>query len=79
MKAIDISAETANALRELIHRSRETYAAFDETRKKMKERYLELAGPIRQGEIAVLRKDSDRIDVVPHREYLNDLNREQWF
>jgi hypothetical protein len=79
MKTIDIPAETANALRELIRQSQEAYAAFDETQKKMRKRYLELAGPIGIGEIAALRKDTDRIEVVPHLEYLNDLHRVCWY
>jgi hypothetical protein len=40
---------------------------------------LELAGPIGQDEIAVLRKGTDRIEVVPHGDYLNDLNKEFWY
>jgi hypothetical protein len=79
MKAIDISAETANALRKLILQSQEAYAAFNETQEKMKKRYLELAGPIGEDEIAVLRKGTDRIEVVPHGDYLNDLNKEFWY
>ncbi len=66
MKALDISPETANALRQLIRQSQEAYVAFDETQKQMKKRYLELLGPIGTNQIAGLRKDSNRIEVVPH-------------
>jgi hypothetical protein len=79
MKGIDISAEAANALRELILKSQEAYAAYEETRSRMKKRYLELAGPIGHEEIVALRKDTNRVEVVPHREYLNDLNRKCWY
>jgi hypothetical protein len=53
--------------------------AFDETQRKIIERYSDLAIPIGAGEIAALRKDSDWIEIVPHSEYLNDLNRERWY
>jgi hypothetical protein len=53
--------------------------AFDETQRKIIERYSDLAAPIGAGEIAALRKDSDWIEIVPHSEYLNDLNRERWY
>jgi hypothetical protein len=79
MKVIDISAETANALRELIRRSQEAYVAFDEAQKKMTKRYSELAGPIGPDEIAALRKDTNRIEVVPHCEYFDDQNKEFWY
>jgi hypothetical protein len=79
MKSIDISVENANALRILILQSRKAYAAFDETQKKMQKRYSELAGPIEQDEIAALRKDTNRIDVVPHCEYFNDQTKEFWY
>ena len=79
MRSIDISAETANALRELILKSQEAYAAFEETGRKIKKRYSELAIPIGHDQIAALRKDTDRVEVVPHHEYLNDLNRKCWY
>src|ERR1035438_6849148 len=62
MRAIDISAETANGLRELILKSQETCSAFEETQKKMKKRYLELAGPVENDEIAAFCKDTDCSD-----------------
>jgi hypothetical protein len=49
------------------------------TQRKIIERYSDLAAPIGAGEIAALRKDSDWIEIVPHSEYLNDLNRERWY
>jgi hypothetical protein len=79
MKAIDISAENANALRMLILQSQKAYAAFDETQKKMQKRYSELAGPIGPDEVAALRKDTNRIEVVPHSEYFNDQNKAFWY
>jgi hypothetical protein len=45
----------------------------------MQKRYSELAGPIEQDEIAALRKDTNRIDVVPHCEYFNDQTKEFWY
>ena len=45
----------------------------------MKKRYSELLGPIGTNQIAGLRKDSNRIEVVPHLEYLNDGNKECWY
>ena len=69
MKAMDISPETANALRELIRQSQEAYVTFDETQKQMKKRYSELLGSMGTNEIAALRKDSNRVEVVPHLEY----------
>jgi hypothetical protein len=77
MRSIDISAETANALRELILKSQEAYAAFEET--QMKKRYSSLAGPTGRDEAAALCKDTDRVAVIPHHKYLNDLNRKCWY
>ena len=68
---------TANALRELILKSQEAYPAFEE--KQMKKRYSSLAGPTGRDEAAALRKDTDRVAVIPHHEYLNDLNRKCWY
>jgi hypothetical protein len=79
MKAIEISAEQATAIRELIGRSKIAYAAFDQIQSQIKTCYLNLAGPIGRGEIAALRKYSDRIEVVPRHEYLDDVNKERWY
>jgi hypothetical protein len=79
MKAVDISVENANSLRERTRQSQEAYVAFNEAQKKMTKRYSELAGPMGPGEIAVLREESNRMEVVPHPEYLDDLHRVNWY
>jgi hypothetical protein len=78
MRAIDIPAESASALRELLRQSREAYVVFEETQKRIRNWTVGMAGPIRPGEIAALRKDSDRIEVVTHDEYLTDTKKERW-
>jgi hypothetical protein len=78
MRAIDITAENAESLRELFRQSIETYAAFENLQKIIKSRSTEIAGPLRSGELAALCKDRDRIEVVTHAEYLND-NKILWY
>jgi hypothetical protein len=79
MRAIEITAENADALRELLRQSLETYTAFENLQKIIRRRCSEIAGPVGVGEIAALCKGSDRVEVVTHREYLNDTNREFWY
>ena len=38
-----------------------------------------MIGPLKQGEIAALCKDRDRIEVVAHAEYLDDTNKVRWY
>jgi hypothetical protein len=38
----------------------------------------EMARPVRQGEIVALCKDSDRIEIVTHNEYLSDVKKVRW-
>ena len=79
MRAIEITAENADALRELLRQSLDTYTAFENLQKIIRRRSAEIAGPVGVGEIAALCKGSDRVEVVTHREYLNDTNKEFWY
>ena len=79
MRAIEIAAQNANALRELFRQSREIYTAFENLQSMIKRRILEVAGPMRSGELAALCKGGDRIEVVTHDEYLNDKNKTRWY
>jgi hypothetical protein len=79
MRAVEITTENANALRESFRQSIETYSAFENVQKIIKSRSTEIAGPMRSGEVAALCKGSDRIEVVTHAEYLNDANKIRWY
>jgi hypothetical protein len=79
MRKVDLGTETANDLRQLLCRARETYKAFEETQKEIQKRCEELAGPANPGEIAVICKDEDRIEVVEPADYVNEDNRNRWY
>jgi len=79
MRAVEITTENANALRELFRQSIETYSVFENLQKLINRRSTEIAGPMRSGEFAALCKGSDRIEVVTHAEYLNDANKIRWY
>jgi hypothetical protein len=64
MKAIDTSVENANSLQQR-GKSQDAYAAFDEAQNHVKEGYSEIVGHIESGEIGALRKDANRVEVVP--------------
>jgi hypothetical protein len=76
LRHINISADKADAIRALLHRAAKRYDAEDgqEIRKRM----VELAGPVAPGEFPALCKHIDRIEVVSHAEYLNDVKKERW-
>ena len=78
MRAINIPAESASALRELLRQSREAYVVFEETQRRIRHWTVGMAGPVGPGEVAALRKDSDRIEVVTHDEYLRDTKKDRW-
>jgi hypothetical protein len=77
VRAIDTTAENARALRELLRQSREAYAMFEDAQ-RMNNWCAEMARPVRQGEIVALCKDSDRIEIVTHNEYLSDVKKVRW-
>ena len=79
MRAVEITTENANALRELLRQSIETYSAFENVQKIIKSRSTEIAGPKHSGELAALCKGSDRNEVVTHAEYLDDTNKIKWY
>ena len=79
MRAVEITTENANALRELFRQSIETYSVFENLQKLINRRSTEIAGPMRSGEFPALCKGSDRIEVVTHAEYLNDANKIRWY
>jgi hypothetical protein len=79
MRAIHITPENAKALRELFRQSIETYGAFDNLQNLLKGRILDIAGPMRWGEVAALCKGSDRFEVVTHEEYLGDTKKILWY
>ena len=79
MRLIEITAENAKALRELFRQSKEAYGVFENLQKIIKARSLEITGPLEVGEVAALCKNNDRIEVVTHREYLNDTNKQFWY
>jgi hypothetical protein len=47
MRAVEISTENANALRELFRQSIEIYSVFENLQKLIKRRSTEIAGPMR--------------------------------
>ena len=47
MRAVEISTENANALRELFRESIETHSVFENLQKLIKRRSTEIAGPMR--------------------------------
>jgi hypothetical protein len=61
MRAIEITTENASALRELLRQSVEAYATFENVQKRIRISSTEMTGPLKQGEIAALCKDTDRI------------------
>ena len=75
MRAIDITAENAKALRELFRQSIETYSAFENLQKLINETVHGDYWTHAFGEFAALSRGSDRIEVVAHAEYLNDTNK----
>ena len=79
MRAVEITTENANALRELFRQSIETYSAFENLQKLIRRRSTEIGGPMHSVELAALCKGSDRIEVVTHAEYLNDANKIRWY
>ena len=79
MRAIEITAENAMYLRDLLRQSIEAYSAFENLQRIIKTRSTEIAGPLRSGELAALCKGRDRIEVVTHAEYLNDTNKILWY
>jgi hypothetical protein len=79
MRDIHIEPDTATSLRQLLCRAKETYTAYEGMQKEIAKRYAELAGPLSPGEIAALRKDEDRVQVLSHAHYLNDVNKSRWY
>ena len=79
MRAIDITAENAKALPELVRQSIETYSALENLQKIIKSRSTQIAGSMSPGEVAALCKGSDRIEVVTHSEYLDDTDKIRWY
>jgi hypothetical protein len=79
MRAIDITAENAKALRELVRQPIETYSAFENLQKIIKSQSTQIAGPLSPGEVAALCKDSDCIEVVTQSEYLDDTDKIRWY
>jgi hypothetical protein len=79
MRAIEITAENAMYLRDLLRQSIETYSAFENLQRIIKTRSTEIAGPMRSGEVAALCKGSDRIEVITHAEYLDDVQKILWY
>ena len=78
LRAIEITAEDAEALRELFRQSIETYTAFENLQKIIRIRSAEIAGTIRAGEFAALCKESNRVEVITHCEYLDDTEKIRW-
>jgi hypothetical protein len=78
MRAIEITADQASNLRGLFRRSVETYAAFENLENTLKKGISEIVGTIHSGEVAVLSKTNHRIDVVSHKEYLDDTAKIRW-
>ena len=79
MRAIEITAENAMYLRDLLRQSIEAYSAFENLQRKIKTRSTEIAGPMSSGEVAALCKGSDRIEVITHAEYLDDVQKILWY
>jgi hypothetical protein len=79
MRAIDITAENAKALRELVRQPIETHGAFENLQKIIKSQSTQIAGPVSPGEVAALCKGSDRIEVLAHSEYLDDTDKIRWY
>jgi hypothetical protein len=79
MRAVEITTENANALRELFRPSIATYSVFENLQKLIKRRSTGIAGPMRVRENSRrFCKGSDRIEVVTHAEHLNDANKIRW-
>ena len=79
MRAIEITAENAMYLRDLLRQSIEAYSAFENLQKIIKTRSTEIAGPVGWGEVAALCKGRDRIEVITHAEYLDDVQKILWY
>lgn len=78
MRPIEITADQASNLRDLLRRSVETYAVFENLPNTFKKRISEIVGAIRSGEVAAFCKRHDRIEVVSHYEYLDDTAKIRW-
>jgi hypothetical protein len=78
MRQINIPAEKASTLRELLRRQAKNYEAFEKDHEEIRKRITELAGTLTPEEFPALCKHSDRIEVVSHDEYLSDVNKERW-
>jgi len=78
IRSVNLTAAEAAALRELSNR----FPASGLTRRAavnaVKSRCARLAGVLGKNEVAVLRKGSNRIDVLSHDEYFRDSHKNLW-
>jgi hypothetical protein len=78
LRHMNISADKADAIRALLHRAAKRHEGFAEDGQEIRKRITELIGPVAPGEFPALCKHIDRIEVVSHAEYLNDVKKERW-
>jgi hypothetical protein len=77
-KIVDVTPETATALRDLSRQATEAYAVFEGAQRELRKRCSDLAGPISSEEFPALSREDDRIEVVSLAEYLCDTNNDRW-
>jgi hypothetical protein len=77
-KIVEVTPETATALRDLSRQATEAYAVFEGTQRELRKRCSDLAGPISSEEFPALSRENDRIEVVSLAEYLSDTNKDRW-
>ena len=77
-KIIEVTPETATALRNLSQQANEAYAVFEGTQRELRKRCSDLAGPTSLEEFPALSRENDRIEVVSLAEYLSDTHEGRW-
>jgi hypothetical protein len=77
-KIVEVTPETATALRDLSRQATEAYAVFEGTQRELRKRCSDLAGPISSEEFPALSRENDRIEVVGLAEYLSDTHKGRW-
>ena len=78
IRSVNITEVEAGALRELSNRFPASDLASKAARNAAKSRCARLAGGIGKDEVAVLRRGTNRIDVLNYDEYFRDSHRSLW-
>jgi len=78
IRSVNLTEVEARALRELLNRFPASELTRQAALNAVKTRCARLAGPMGRNEVAVLRKESNRIDVMHRDEYLRDHHKNLW-